>query len=86
MTINIDSFRRHMSRLGEWKISENEGFVFAESTGRLVALDTVNNCMEVFIEDTGIMKTYDPELIASEIVDLIEEVLWDIEGIRSERS
>lgn len=75
-----------MSRLGEWNISENDSFVFATSTDRLVALDTVNNRMEVFIEDTGIMKVYDPELIASELVDLIEEVLWDIEGIRGERS
>ena len=81
MTINIDSFKRQMGRLGSWEVTNDDTCVFALSGERLVAIDTDNRRLEVFIGGTGIMKSYDPELIASEIVDLIEETFYDVEGI-----
>ena len=81
MTINLDSFRRHMARLGRWRITSDGTYVIAESEGRAVVIDMDTETIEAFVGASGIMRRYDPELIAGEITELVDEMLEDIGAI-----
>ena len=81
MTINLDSFRRHMARRGRWRITSDGTYVIAESEGRAVVIDMDTETIEAFVGASGIMRRYDPELIAGEITELVDEMLEDIGAI-----